>query len=319
MLTFEQAMADVRVAEVPCCDRLPIFKLGEDEALVQVTEAVQGGESNAKDDDFLKHELILAALIYWLWTNAQEAYGLEEKLTEAAKSNHPSNVSVALDAGQHHLDGIVDEKEQKSIGTKIEDAIIAGAAILGISAETIRGLRSVANLRNGMTGQVSYYANNYIRRVVTPHMMRAIQAQTSNPSAPVDLLSAIQGGLTTQVKKNATYWRIVANQAQGRANHYGILRAAQNRGVLGYRLVAILDHRTSALCRRLHGREFWVADGLDHLERVASVSPEQVPIVAPWVKADEVKGKSAAELRSLGVLVPPFHAHCRTTLKPIHK
>jgi hypothetical protein len=47
---------------------------------------------------------------------------------------------------------------------------------------------------------------------------------------------------------------------------------------------------------------------------MAAQDPEDVKTIAPWPKLEDIKGKSSKELVAQGVIVPPYHFFCRTTL-----
>ena len=87
------------------------------------------------------------------------------------------------------------------------------------------------------------------------------------------------------------------------------------RGYRAYRLDAVIDSRTTEVCRSLNGKEFWLADAVARLEKLARVAPEEIAEQSPWLALEDVDGMDSAALSKNGILTPPFHANCRTTMK----
>jgi hypothetical protein len=99
---------------------------------------------------------------------------------------------------------------------------------------------------------------------------------------------------------------------------WGFLQEAYAAGVTTYKLVATLDHRTSAFCLMIHGKEFQVADALKIILRaVNGTSPDDLREIQPWPAQTKdalasYRKMSTSELANLGFLLPPFHPFCRT-------
>ena len=64
--------------------------------------------------------------------------------------------------------------------------------------------------------------------------------------------------------------------------------------------------------------EFWIADAVALVERTAMVEDAtEVKELQPWLKYNDIKELGTDELVNRGVMVPPFHGNCRTTLELI--
>lgn len=113
---------------------------------------------------------------------------------------------------------------------------------------------------------------------------------------------------------------ISANLTTSRLASYGFLSSAVMYGVTKYQLQAVLDERTSDICRALDGRIFEVRRSFDYLDRVLRVTnPEELKTIAPFVSGtkasiEHLRGTSDDDLAAEGVMVPPFHPYCRTIL-----
>jgi len=160
--------------------------------------------------------------------------------------------------------------------------------------------------------------------------------------------------LTAQgVNRSDAYWTMAAGVFVARARSYGAMSSYQQAGLTRYTILAVLDEVTTRQCRFMHNRTFSIARALETFDEVdAADDPEDVRYIQPWLrdgKDDEgqylyVKNRdgsrttvareeqsgmgrvddpgkfkqamSDADLAKAGVMIPPFHANCRTTVVP---
>lgn len=187
-----------------------------------------------------------------------------------------------------------------------------------ISAGIAQGAPSVDRVLSNMEAVTQFRTNEFFNSQVVPSIQRKINDLFNDTDAFDTVnLDPIRRTLDRRLK-SVPYWRVVANAAASRSYHYGVLKAAQFQGFTGYRFVAILDERTSEICRELNGTEYFVADAVNKFEMVAgSDDPDEVKRVFPWVNVNDVRGQNSDALRDMGVMVPPLHGNCRSTLRPI--
>jgi len=163
-----------------------------------------------------------------------------------------------------------------------------------------------------------------------------------------DLAAALEQAAGNALKAPSRfYWETIAGSFTGRGRSYGQLSAFAEAGIARYRVEAVLDENTTRTCRFLHGREFAVQSALAGF-REAEDSPEDLKEISPWVReqldpqtgrrllyvrrggervalAEELRTgvgrrddvgefRARGDLAASGVLFPPFHGLCRTTL-----
>lgn len=169
-------------------------------------------------------------------------------------------------------------------------------------------------IEEGMVASTKYYSNTYFNRVVLPSMAGHINKQIADGGTFDDTyFRALRSHMDRRLK-SVPHWRLVGNQAASRAYHYGLSRAGLADGYTGYTLRAIIDERTTQVCRSLNGKTFWLADGVARVEKVARILPSKLKEDAPWVTFEQVDGVDSAELAKSEILMPPFHGNCRTTI-----
>jgi SPP1 gp7 family putative phage head morphogenesis protein len=162
-----------------------------------------------------------------------------------------------------------------------------------------------------------------------------------------DLARVAGSTLTT---RSPFYWEVVAGSFIGRGRSCAQLSAFAEAGIERYRIEAVLDERTTPVCRFLHGKVFSVGSGLRTFERVET-NPSALKDITPWVRegpnpetgrrelyvnrdgerlpvAEVVRSGVGAkddqgdframrgnqELADLGLSFPPWHGLCRSSL-----
>ena len=151
------------------------------------------------------------------------------------------------------------------------------------------------------------------------------------------------------VERAPFYWEVVAGSFIGRGRAFAQHSAYAEAGIDRYRIVAVLDERTTACCRFMNGKTFSVRAALDDLSSLDDLDdPEAIKRASPWIRvrggqlyADHRSGRvhladivrdgfgqrddlgefrvhvDDDRLAELGLSSPPFHALCRTTTVPL--
>lgn len=154
--------------------------------------------------------------------------------------------------------------------------------------------------------------------------------------------------------RSDAYWNVIAASFANRSRTYGNLSGYQAAGITRFTFQAVRDERTSTICRLMHGKSFEVADALAAYQRTEDAeNPEDIRHVQPWVREgknakgqeqlfyndakgnrfvvanvkDSARGKvdqsgsygkvmSDKKLAASGIMTPPLHGNCRSTIIP---
>ncbi|MDP1826641.1 MAG: phage minor head protein [Archangium sp.] len=176
------------------------------------------------------------------------------------------------------------------------------------------------------------------RRVVAAGLERGL----GRDDIAADLTAAARAAL---VERAPFYWEVVASSFIGQGRSFAQVSSYAEAGIHRYRIEAVLDERTTHICRYLHGKTFSVADALRKFDEVARLeNPEDIKQALPWVRERLDGGRlmltgagvaiaevtrSAMGVRDdvgefrpqlpegrlgdAGIGFPPFHGLCRTT------
>ncbi len=121
------------------------------------------------------------------------------------------------------------------------------------------------------------------------------------------------------------YFDVVAGQVLNLTRSWSNMNFLSEAKIERYQVVAIIDARTSQICRFMDGREFEVRRTLDKYGRYADADTiDDVKAVSPW--ATTIGGQLAVggqlltpdltgpELQAMGIDAPPYHGRCRSTV-----
>lgn len=155
------------------------------------------------------------------------------------------------------------------------------------------------------------------QRSVESRIARAIRFQkvrkaAGDPIDPSDLARQINRFLRGEIKRVVD---VSANITGTRVSAYGMLHEARARGISRYRIDAVLDDRTTDICRNMNGREFSVEDAFSRTQMVLNIDdPQAVAEFAPFPDINQLKGETNQRLQQNGFDVPPFHFLCRSVV-----
>jgi len=155
-----------------------------------------------------------------------------------------------------------------------------------------------------------------------------------------------------ELARTDAYWRVVASAFVGRARAGTQVSAFAEAKIERFMFRAVLDMKTTDICRFLDGKTWSTARAMETLQRVTSASePEQIRYLQPWVErgkdadgdsilyfnkpdgsrqvvADVIRSgigraddrgefkarMSDGDLESSGMSIPPLHRTCRSII-----
>jgi len=202
-----------------------------------------------------------------------------------------------------------------------------------------------------------YMGKHFNERQVTMAKNIIARDQSLYADNPEKAGQRIKEGLVSMADVTDAYWKTVSTNALNNARSYAGLRYCAKRGIVAYRIRAVIDSRTTPICQSLNGRVFPVQQGLEVFEKMNSASSvEQLDLASPMVRTERINGKptgryivgkdekrwvfdslddlqpwsgldaddevkplktSTEALTASGVMFPPFHFNCRSGLEPV--
>jgi hypothetical protein len=209
------------------------------------------------------------------------------------------------------------ESFKEETSTKWEEAIALALAVGVVTANDAvfvpREFRT--GMINGMNRAAKYYTNEFFNTQVMPSLYGAVDRVLYGDQTGAKAAFTLVRETLDKRLKSVPYWNVVANAATSRSYHYGMLRAGQFAGKSSFRYVAVMDKRTSDICTNMNGREWTISVGLNLMQRVINAEhPEDLKTITPWMKYQDMKNLDESALAEAGVIVPPLHGRCRSTI-----
>ena len=108
------------------------------------------------------------------------------------------------------------------------------------------------------------------------------------------------------------YFEGLAEHTTYRVNELGKINGFEKAGIEFYEIKAIIDDRTSEVCRQMDGVIFPVSEAIKFRNTVLNLkSKEDIKKFAPWRPASEILDFKKNGFPT-GMALPPYHWRCRT-------
>lgn len=281
-------------------------------------------------DEFVSEELILAASLGSLFMKETEEVKDELLILLSSKNFTTTDVQDLL--GDLKRTTIMSPEKKAELETFILDIVdkssdtahdftgaAATAAIAGASIPLAR-TQAAEKFSEGVAGFGAFYTNNYADRVLNENIAAKVDKILALPiEERTAALAVLRSDIGGKFDAN-NYWRLVSNQVATKSYHYGYLKELDRMGQTHYTYKAIMDGKTTEICRHLNGKVFNVRTSLQLLETFSESDPVTATGVMPWLNKGEqeniIESKlSVDELQAQGVAIPgTLHANCRSTL-----
>lgn len=120
--------------------------------------------------------------------------------------------------------------------------------------------------------------------------------------------------------KGIEYFEGLAEHTSNRIRAFGQISGMEKAGINAYQIVAILDDRTSEVCKYMDGKIFPLSRATEYRDKILSLkSPADIKSFSSWISPSELnrlkENKTEDNELPLGLTVPPFHWRCRTIIK----
>jgi len=117
-------------------------------------------------------------------------------------------------------------------------------------------------------------------------------------------------------RKSNNYWESLGDHIVTRSREFGRTSAYEKAEIEYIKIDAVLDERTSDICRHMDGRIISVKKLIKQRDDLMNAkTPEETKKIAPWLSKKEIETKViGVETEKLpkGLAMPPYHFRCRT-------
>lgn len=206
----------------------------------------------------------------------------------------------------------------------------AGAVGLPLDTFTVADANSLGVLRRH---NLYWIRTNYTRNV-REGIERATADALGQGLGRRALAAELRRRLGERFALTDNHWLTIASAGLNRTRNVAQVRTYEIAEITHYEILAVLDKRTSEVCRYMDGRVFSVETALSVVNELeAADTPEDVKRLMPWLRWDEARQAPFARLAGRRVdlprsgaesaranrdvekvaPLPPYHGRCRTT------
>jgi hypothetical protein len=212
---------------------------------------------------------------------------------------------------------------QRSMQLGLNDAQRQVPSNIGIG---LYGL-SEHKLSNIITKQNSFWVGNHFDADIADRFKQTMKQAIDSGFTREMLQNKLKEQFNDLKDKSAHYWQGLAEHTALRIREFGRLEGYRKAGAKHYRLVVVIDKRTSEICKALasENKLYPLDVAIEVMENLNAIDPNKhsldtardyMKAIAPWVSDKQIIRNSNDE--PIGVSgshtpFPPFHWKCRTT------
>lgn len=133
-----------------------------------------------------------------------------------------------------------------------------------------------------------------------------------------EFAQTLETALEDHVTESKQYWELLADHTLTKIQNMGHVSGYETAGVQYVKIVAVIDNKTTPICRQMNGKIFKVADFRKQYDKIIHAAEKHdlkaYKAAQPMVSGKAMKGEiTDKEIEKLGIKLPPYHFRCRTT------
>jgi SPP1 gp7 family putative phage head morphogenesis protein len=172
-----------------------------------------------------------------------------------------------------------------------------------------------------LRGQSLFWVQNAFNRQLQDEMAAALDEYFSHGKTRIELAKRLEEFLTKKEPKMQGYFDLLADHNATRIAEIGHVTGYERAGIEYAEIVAVLDDRTSPVCRHLHGRLIPM-DALSAQKNKMLTAAKSLdtnaykkaqPMLSGASEAMVVLEPKTSKIVAQGIGMPPYHFRCRTT------
>ena len=172
-----------------------------------------------------------------------------------------------------------------------------------------------------LRGQTLFWVQNSYTRWLQDEMVEALNEYFTEGKTRIELAARLERFLTSKEPTMQGYFDLLADHNATRIAEIGHVTGYERAGVEYVEIVAVLDERTSPICRHLHGRIIPTSALSGQKERLLEAAKKldmkaarkAQPMLSGASEAAVLLEPKTSKIVAQGVGMPPYHFRCRTT------
>jgi SPP1 gp7 family putative phage head morphogenesis protein len=163
-----------------------------------------------------------------------------------------------------------------------------------------------------------FWVGNFYNDQVKEKMTRTLHQYFEDGMTIEDAAAKLEVQFFDITDKGISYFESLAEHTTSRVREIGKVNGYVKAGIEYLQVKAIIDDRTSEICRRMNGTIIPVTDAMKLRDKILGASnPEQIKTIAPWRDPSDLPDVASDEGVPYskvpgGMQFPPYHWNCRT-------
>lgn len=296
-------------------------------------------------DEYLKLEMGLFDLFVGAWDDQVQKAVLSVaeatvKMTAMGITIGEEEVGILANALKNALGPELALKVGKKAGDLLKAGYLLGKKGVWLSDEVdeYKALMQVGlNLEDSraleiMSKHTTYWVGNAYSEILSNKIEDIVAGALKQGLGRKEVAQQLRLALISDVgDRPKHYWELLAGVVMNRSRNLGSVSGFVEAGVTVYEIFNPMDERTSDICRFMNGKQFRVSDLVRHRNKImAAKSPEEIKAIAPWYRLRQSGSPGTYEiyvgggwkpmpgdaksLGRLGLYLPPYHGHCRSSV-----
>lgn len=188
------------------------------------------------------------------------------------------------------------------------------------------------NVADIMGRQNLFWVRNHYGADISEKFTQSLTTAVKEGLRKDELASLLRKQFRDMTKGGISYFRGLAEHTMLRMREFGRLSGYERAGAIGYRLIVVVDDRTSDICMALHNedRVYPLTEALQIRDKLMAINPQDdnletarntIKALAPWVKEENViydSDNNPVGVQGAYTPFPPFHWRCRTTTAMVY-
>lgn len=172
--------------------------------------------------------------------------------------------------------------------------------------------------------QQSFWLRNHYDDSTSKKINDILEESIKNNYTNKELADQLENEFSDLVKGSRVYYEGLAEHTALRIREFGRLKNYERLGATHYKIVAVMDSRTSDICKALNGKIFPLGPAFKSMKAIFEVhekydsfadAKEHLKRIAPFVTDDQIefdKDGNPTGIEGMHTPFPPFHWRCRT-------
>jgi hypothetical protein len=256
------------------------------------------------------------------WTKQRREFMIETlREAEALGAREPfdaAELAWTIDKAERILGVNLAEAVQRPVLEA--DMLAYRAGLSAVSADFSFKLTDMEAL-NVLRGQTLFWVQNAFNRQIQDEMVAALEDYFAQGKTRIELAARLEEFMTGKEPKMRGYFDLLADHNATRIGEIGHVSGYERAEVEYAEIVAVLDDRTSPICRHLHGRLVPMGALSAQKKKLLSAAKaldleaakKAQPMLSGASEAVVLLEPRTSKIIAQGIGMPPYHFRCRTT------